>query len=506
MTIRRPSLADLREISKKLKMSISDNELLTYIDLMEPNFQAYDVVDALEDDTLRSGAEQYRSIIWPRKEDNLENAWYVKTEINVSDTGLLAGKTIALKDNVCVRGVPMMNGASTLRGYIPEIDATIVSRILENGGTLLGKANCEYLCLSGGSHTCANGPVENPWRSGYSAGGSSSGSAVLVAQKEVDMSIGCDQGGSIRIPSSFCGVYGMKPTYGLVPYTGIMPIEATVDYAGPITSTVSDNALLLEVIAGYDGLDPRQCAREKVKYTDTLDAGIQGLRIGVLREAFLLPNMEEDVALKVKGAADRLRRLGATVDEISIPAHLSGLSIWTPIILEGLQMQMMHGNSTGFNWRGYYNTDLILRQAHWRERADELSPTLKLSMLVGEYFLDVANGFYYGKAQNLSRKLTAAYEKAFESCDLLLMPTLPIKATLLPGQHSPLNQVVARAFEMIGNTAPFNVTGHPAMSIPCGLSEGLPVGLMLVSSKWRESNIYRAAFAFEQSGDWTSFG
>ena len=161
-----------------------------------------------------------------------------------------------MKDNICLAGVPMMNGASTLEGYVPDVDATVVQRILDAGGTIVGKSVCEYFCFSGGSHTSSSGPVHNPHRQGYSAGGSSSGSAALVAAGEVPMALGGDQGGSIRMPASFCGIYGMKPTHGLVPYTGIMPIELTIDHTGPMTATVEDNALLLEVLAGPDGLDP----------------------------------------------------------------------------------------------------------------------------------------------------------------------------------------------------------------------------------------------------------
>src|SRR5436853_2615167 len=151
----------------------------------------------------------------------------------------------------------MMNGASTLEGYVPDVDATIVTRMLDAGGTIMGKVHCEYFCFSGGSHTSAAGPVQNPRRAGFSAGGSSSGSAALVAAGEVDMAIGGDQGGSIRIPSCWCGIYGLKPTYGLVPYTGIFPIELTLDHTGPLARTVADVALLLEVIAGPGGLAPR---------------------------------------------------------------------------------------------------------------------------------------------------------------------------------------------------------------------------------------------------------
>src|SRR6202012_5737058 len=196
------------------------------------------------------------------------------------------------KDNVCLAGVPMMNGASTLEGYTPDVDATIVTRILDAGGTILGKAHCEFFCLSGGSHTGALGPVHNPHKQGYSAGGSSSGSGALVAAGEVDMAIGGDQGGSIRIPSSFSGIYGMKGTHGLVPYTGVMPIEVTIDHTGPMTRNVRDNALLLEVLAGADGLDPRQGTPKVSNYTEALGGGAKGLRIGVVKEGFGHPSSE----------------------------------------------------------------------------------------------------------------------------------------------------------------------------------------------------------------------
>src|SRR2546423_3278722 len=186
----------------------------------------------------------------PGPEENRHNAWYRKTSVKGAPGGKLKGKRIALKDNICLAGVPMMNGASSLEGYVPDVGATIVTRMLDAGGTILGKVHCEYFCFSGGSHTSAAGPVHNPRKMGYSAGGSSSGSAAVVAAGEVEMAIGGDQGGSIRIPAAYCGVYGLKPTHGLVPYTGVFPIENTLDHTGPMTATVADNALLLEVLAG----------------------------------------------------------------------------------------------------------------------------------------------------------------------------------------------------------------------------------------------------------------
>src|SRR6059036_2395266 len=320
-----------------------------------------------------------------RGAENKYNAWYYKSEVHGASSGKLRGKRIALKDNVCLAGVPMMNGASTLEGYVPDVDATIVTRMLDAGGTILGKVHCEYFCFSGGSHTSAAGPVQNPRRPGYSAGGSSSGSAAVVAAGEVDMAIGGDQGGSIRIPAAYCGVYGLKPTHGLVPYTGIFPIELTLDHTGPMTATVADNALLLEVLAGPDGLDPRQVNVKTAAYTNALTGDARGIKIAVVKEGFGHASSESDVDALVRRGAATFRQLGAQVDEVSIPLHLAGPVIWTPIAVEGATWQMLNGNGFGFNWKGLYVTSLIDAHSAWRQRADEFSDTLKTTILFGQY-------------------------------------------------------------------------------------------------------------------------
>ncbi|MGI9303724.1 MAG: amidase family protein, partial [Gammaproteobacteria bacterium] len=273
--------------------------------------------------------------------------------------------------------------------------------------------------------TGAKGPVHNPWMHGHSAGGSSSGSAVLVSTGEVDLAIGGDQGGSIRIPAALCGVVGMKPTYGLVPYSGVMPIELTLDHIGPMTRTVADNALLLEVLAGEDGLDPRQYAPQTARYTDALGANIKGLKVGVVEEGFAHANSETEVDEKVRAAALRLESLGANVSPISLPMHAQGKAIWTPIALEGLTEMMMKGNGYGTNARGLFVTSLVDAHGHWREHADKFSVTLKFALLAGEYFGGRYGHHYYAKAQNLSRQLRAAYDVAFDRFDLLLLSISP---------------------------------------------------------------------------------
>lgn len=500
MTIKRPTLSQMRDMASRFGLNLSDEDLEEYREIIEPYMQAYDRLDAMPD-YLPEVRYPRSPGHFPNPTENPLNAWYVKTEVCGAPDGKLRGKRIALKDTICLAGVPMMNGSSIMEGYTPEIDATIVTRMLDAGAIITGKAHCENFCLSGGSHTNAKGPIHNPWKRGYMAGGSSGGSAALVASGEVDMAIAGDQGGSVRIPSSNCGVYGMKPTHGLVPYTGAMPIEQTIDHLGPVTNTVADNALLLEVLAGEDGLDPRQYKPTVYSYTEALGRGAHGVRIGILKEGFGHENSETDVDCKVMQAADRFRELGARVEEVSIPEHYTAMDAWTAITLEGLQDGMMWGNSTGTNYRGLFLPSMTDHMAQWQGRADELSHSLKACMFVGEHFQRQYRGRFYGKGQNIMRLCNERYLAALKKYDLLLMPTLPIKPQPHPPTDCSLSLYVQRAFEMVPNTAPFN-GGLPAMSIPCGLSEGLPIGMMLVGPHYGEMKIYQAADAFEQSGDW----
>lgn len=478
---------------------MTDSDLKSFQELMLGSLRSYERIEQLGDfvpEVKYPRTPGYR----PSLEENQFNAWYVKSSIKGSIFGKLEGKKIAIKDNVSVAGVPMMNGSSVLEGFVPDIDATIVTRILDEGGEIVGKAVCEHLCFSGGSHTSDTGPVLNPYDRTKSAGGSSSGSAVLVATGEVDMAIGGDQGGSIRIPSSWCGVYGHKPTYGLVPYTGVFPIEQTLDHTGPIARKVEDIALLLEVIAGPDGFDPRQSGVSMKKaYTKLLDEDVRGLRIGIIEEGFGWENLSEpDVDDMVREAARTFEGLGFTVDAISVPMHLDGIHIWNVIATQGATSLMVRGNSQGTNWKGLYQTHLLDIYARGLQtRANDLSDTVKLVILAGQYMEDAYQGRHYAMAQNLGRKLRYEYDRMLEKYDLLLLPTLPMKATSIPGPNATREDSIARALEMLPNTAPFDVTGHPAMNVPCGFSEGLPIGMMLVGRCGEDETVLRAAHAFQ---------
>ncbi len=499
-----PTVEQLRKIARIYGMHLSDADLEAFRSLMGATFESYQRIDQLAQPTLsvryaRTGGTR------PPAEENPLNAWYQKCSIKGAASGPLVGKRIALKDNVCVAGVPMMNGSSVLEGYVPEGDATIVTRILDAGGEIVGKAVCENLSSSGSSFTAATGPVLNPHDPAYSAGGSSSGSAALVVVDECDMAIGGDQGGSITIPGSWCGVYALKPTYGLVPYTGIFPVELTLDHTGPIAATTADVALLLEVIAGEDGLDPRQKGVKTEAYTQALSNHTEGIRIGIVHEGFGWPELSEsDVDELVEAAAQRFSELGSQVSTLSIPMHRDGKHIWNAIFVEGTAMLMVRGNGMGSNWKGYYNTSLLNAYARGRiTHADDFFDTLKLITLLGQYMQDSYHGHYYAKAQNLARTLTQAYDDALQTVDLLVMPTTPKKATRIPPVDAPREEKIARASEMNPNNCPFNVTGHPVMTVPCGLSAGLPVGMMLVGRRGEDATVLRAAHAFEQISGYT---
>jgi amidase len=502
MTVRVPTSADVQRIANSFSMELSPADADSFVGLMKGVLSSYDKVDELTEPKPRVKYPRTPGHR-PEPKDNPLNAWYWRSEVKGAAKGPLAGRTIVLKDTTCLAGVPMMNGTAVLEGYVPDIDATIVDRILDAGGTIVGKAACENLCFSGGSHTSHLGPVHNPHRHGYSAGGSSSGSAALVSVGEVDMAMGGDQGGSIRIPASWSGVYGLKPTYGLVPCTGMFPIEQTLDHCGPICASTADVALLLGVIAGPDPMDPRQFECETHDYQAGLAKSAKGLKIAIVREGFGKTESEAAVDEKVRAAADRFKKLGAAVTEVSIPMHIDGVAIWTAIAAEGAAELMIKGNATGTNWQGYYPTSLLDAYARgWRSRPNDMADTVKLVLFTGEYMHQFYHGHYYAKAQNLRRVLRKAYDDVLENHDVLLMPTTPMKSQPLPAAGCSREESIARALEMINNTCPFDASGHPAMSVPCGMIDGLPVGMMLIGRKFDEATVLRASHAFETAGNW----
>ncbi len=493
-----PTNADLREIARRYHLRLHESDLDSFRGLVTAALISFDVVEAL----YRAArpvppARQHRR---PDAHENPLGAWYVRTDLSHSVDGPLAGRTVAVKDNIEVAGVPMANGSQAVEGFVPALDATVVSRVLDAGATITGKAVCEDLCFSAGSHTSACGPVRNPWDRDRMSGGSSSGCAALVAAGEVDLAIGGDQGGSIRIPAAFCGVVGHKPTHGLVPYTGAFPIEATLDHLGPITATTRDAALLLTVLAGPDGQDPRQDPDPRPRdYLDGLDADVAGLRVGVLDEGFGLPGLSDpDVDRAVLAATRVLAEIGASVRRVSVPWHRHGQHLWSVIATEGATAQMIDGNAYGMNWVGRYDPELIAHYGQGRlDHADALSEVVKFVVLGGRYSIERYHGRYYAMARNLAPTLADAYDRALAEVDVLVMPTVPCLPQRFPCGAGGREEQVARALELIPNTAPFDVTGHPAISVPAGLVDGLPVGLMIVAPRHADHLCLRLAHAYE---------
>lgn len=496
MAVEPPDSPTLQRISARYGLGLSDTELASFDPRVKDMLSSWDLVAALHDEQRPAAVARE----WSQPEHNPLGAWYVRCEVTQTDNGVLAGRTVAIKDNIAVAGVPMMNGSAILDGFIPQRDATIVSRLLAAGATITGKAVCEDLCFSGASHTAATGPVRNPWDLERTTGGSSSGSAALVASGAVDVAIGGDQGGSVRLPAAFTGIVGHKPTHGLVPYTGAFPIEQTLDHVGPMTRTVADAALLLGVLAGKDGLDPRQPDVPTVPdYAAELDRPAAGLRVGVVREGFGHPESAPGVDAAVRDAVDVLRAEGLVCEDVSIPWHLHGKSIWDVIAVEGGTAQMVDGNAYGMNWQGQYDPELI---SHYgRRRADgALFPdTVKLVLLAGRHTIDRHHGAYYAMARNLVPHLRAAYDEALSRYDVLIMPTTPILASPIPGPDAPLEEYLARALEMMANSAAFDVSGHPACSVPAGPVDGLPTGMMIVGRHFDDATVLRTAHTFERA-------
>lgn len=311
----------------------------------------------------------------PVPEDRDKGGWATKATVKSTNpkSAQLKGRTIALKDNIALAGVVCTNGTAAV-DWVPEIDATIVTRILDAGGIITGKAACENNCFGAVSDTSVTGPVHNPYADGYSTGGSSSGSGRLVASGAVDMAIGGDQGGSIRLPSANCGLVGLKPTWGLVPYTGVISLEATIDHVGPMCKTTQDAALLLEVIAGSDGIDDRQpynLAHGSIKYSEELkkhlatkEKPLSGMKIGILKEGFEDPLQDANVENTCRAAISKFTDLGAEVKEISIPLHKDSGMIWMVALPMAGTTQGLLANPSG------------RKQLHMADRSEKVGAQL----------------------------------------------------------------------------------------------------------------------------------
>lgn len=460
------------------------------------------------------------AVHFPDRKDNSHGAWAWRCNIidKQENNGKLKNKTYALKDNIAIKGVPMLLGTNFFKGYVPDCDATVTKRILEAGGRILGKAVCENLCHSATSHSSGTGIVDNPFARGYSAGGSSSGSGVLVALGEVDGSIGADQGGSIRVPAANCGIVGLKPTFGLVPYTGSGSNEPTNDHLGPMTRTVLENALLLEAIAGNDNIDDRSFAAPSPSKIPSYSVIVElptikpliGRKLAIISESLSTPATDPRVVKTFKVAVHQLIELGATVEEISIPIHSKGAAIWTGISKVGGFLAKTTGS---FGRRNHQMLSLnSMFQGIGQENWDEAYASSKNIYLNGLYATEEFP-LLLSKATNLSRQLRDAYDAALAEYDVLLTPTLPYVATSHAAPDATPLQQITKQIGLTSNTAPFNQSGHPVLALPIGLLEvlegpgvkdkaKLPVSMQIIGKWWDELSVYEIAWAWERANDW----
>ena len=331
-------------------------------------------------------------------------------------------------------------------------------------------------------------------------GGSSSGSAAVVTAGEVDIALGGDQGGSIRLPASFCGCVGHKPTYGLVPYTGIFPVERTLDHVGPLARTVRDCALALDAIAGPDGLDPRQCGISAVPTSPGLDRGIDGLRVGLLGEGFGIADASEpEVDEAVAETAHALERLGATVGEVSVPMHEHGVAIWSAIAVQGCADLVIRGDSVGTNAFGHTSprlTDFFARAR--RELADRFPPTLKVTLLSAEHIRRHAHHHYYAKARALARQLRDAYDAALGRVRRARDADDGDARVPASGRRTrSVDETVSARARQPPQRRPVRRDGHPALSVPVPGNPGLPIGFQIVGRRLDDGTVLRVGAAVE---------
>lgn len=499
--MRPPTPEELRELATAHHIELDDGEVEAFIDLIDGALDTFERIEAMPEPRHQQEHTTRDPGYRPDSDEDPNNAFVTRCLVEGADDGPLSGYDIGVKDNIAVAGVEMTCGSKVMDGYVPSRDATAVERLLDAGGTVVGKTNMSNMAVSGTGELSASGPVLNPRDSEHLAGGSSSGSAVAVVEGRVDIALSTDQAGSIRVPAAWSGCVGHKPTHGLVPYTGALGMGYTFDHIGPITGTVEDAALALDVLAGSDPGDPRQGHVPTQEYADSLSADADDLTVGVITEGFA--GVEPELDEVVRDAVDAFEAQGATVRDVSIPWHEDGTLIWRGIVPESIAA-LHRDEGVGHFVDGYYDTQFLDQFANAkRARANDFPPTYKFLLLLGQYLMEEQHGRYYAKAQNLLTELTDAYDSALSDVDVLALPTSPITAYEVGEPLERADDIVERAQTgtRTRNSSPFDVTGHPATSVPCGAVDGLPAGLMFVGEHFDDAAALRAAHAFEQTVD-----
>ena len=432
------------------------------------------------------------------KEQALETAKTVDEKIaKGEEIPLLAGIPLALKDNINYKGYKTTASSKILENFVSPYDATVTEKLKENLIPVIGKANLDEFAMGSSNENSAFKPVRNPWNVNKVPGGSSGGSAAAVASYEAALALGSDTGGSIRLPASFCGIVGLKPTYGRVSRYGLIAFASSLDQIGPFGRSVEDVAMLLEAISGYDRWDSTSLNLPVPKYSKNLDKGIKGLKIGYIKELFA-EGIDEDVKKAVEAAIDTYKQLGAEIVEISLPLLKYSIGVYYIIATAEASSNLARFDGVKYGHRTENAKNLL--EMYTKTRAEGFGDEVKRRIMLGTYAL--SSGYYdayYKKAQQIRQLIKQDFDRAFEKADILLSPTCPNTAFDIGSKiEDPLSMYLTD----IG-TISANLAGIPGMSLPCGFDkEGMPVGLQLLSPALTEEKLLNAAYKFEQSTDY----
>ena len=409
----------------------------------------------------------------------------------------LLGVPFAAKDNICTRGLRTTAGSRILDGYVPPYDATVIERLHAAGAVLIGKTNCDEFAMGSSTEHSAYGVARNPWAVDRIPGGSSGGSAIAVATRSTPLALGSETGGSVRQPAALCGVLGLKPTYGRVSRYGLIAFGSSLDQVAPFATTVSDLAMVLQALAGPDRRDASCHAEPPPNYAADLSHGIRDVRIGVPR-SMLIEGVEEGVARAFELALDELRAAGATIVDVPLPHARYAIPAYTIVGMAEASSNLSRYDGVRYGRRAPDTSSLS--DMYVKTRA-AFGAEVKRRVMLGTYVL--SGGYYdafYTKAQQVRALLRQDYERAFEVADVIAMPTSPTTAFPLGARlEDPVQMYLADVF-----TVSANLTGLPAISVPCGFAERLPVGLQLTGRAWDEGMLLRVAADYERRTDWTT--
>ncbi len=478
---------------KLYQMTIHElHELLKnrHISSRELVVSMFERIDAVE--------QRVHAYITLTKEEALQQAETADQKISEGSVGPLTGIPIAIKDIFCTAGIATTCGSKILENFVPVYDATVIKKLKQQHAVLIGKTNMDEFAMGSSTETSYFGPTHNPWSLDRVPGGSSGGSAAAVAADECIAALGTDTGGSIRQPAACCGVVGMKPTYGRVSRFGMVAFASSLDQAGPFAKDVTDTALMMNCICGYDPLDSTSVNRDVPDYSRALVREVADLTLGVPKEYFSGPGMDREVEKAVWYALRELERHGATIKEVSLPHTAYAVAAYYLIAPAEASSNLARYDGVKYGYRTPQETGL--REMYELTRSEGFGAEVKRRIMLGTYALSAGYyDAYYKKASQVRTLIRRDFEQAFQICDLIVTPTAPTPPFKLGEKiNDPLQMYLSDIF-----TIPANLAGLPGLSIPCGMSaDGLPIGMQIIGNYFAEETMLRCAYCFEQQSEW----